>query len=130
MIVFTAFFFLQIIIFSFFLGGLIGVVQVGYVRHFFCGLHSSDLYACSSTCMRMHLLQKSGGGIGLANLLSQFINSRRKLVYFCLCIIYEKLHRATVVCATLCLLVFFDDYSAVLIPGNSLRSVCHSPTTH
>ncbi len=27
------------------------------------------------------------------------------------------------VCVTLCLLIFFDDYSAVLIPGNSLRSV-------
>lgn len=48
--------------------------------------------------------------------------------HFTNCLCLPPLPRATVVCVVLCFLIFFDDYSAVLIPGNSLRSVSLGPT--
>lgn len=64
-----------VLLFTFLLGGTIGVVQ------------------------------KAGGGIALARLLQGFMSSAR---------------RALVCAWALCMLIFFDDYSSVLIVGNSI----------
>lgn len=52
------------------------------------------------------LVQRSGGAVGLANLVKPLFTSRR---------------RGLVSTAALGSLVFFDDYSSILIVGNSLR---------
>jgi Na+/H+ antiporter NhaC len=71
----------EIIIGTFFLGGLIG------------------------------LIQKSGGGLGLANLFSRFAKTSR---------------RGCLICFGVALLIFFDDYTSVLITGTSLRTIMYS----
>jgi len=65
-----------VLLFTFLLGGTIGVVQ------------------------------KAGGGIALARLLQTYMSTAR---------------RALVCAWALCNLIFFDDYSSVLIVGNSIR---------
>lgn len=67
-----------VIVFTFLLGGLIGVVQ------------------------------RSGGAVGLARMFTSFTTTPR---------------RASLASFALCLLIFFDDYSSILIVGCSLRSV-------
>ncbi|KAL3909446.1 MAG: hypothetical protein SGPRY_009424 [Prymnesium sp.] len=65
-----------VLLFTFLLGGTIGVVQ------------------------------KAGGGVALARLLQSYMSSARRALW----------------CAyVLCNLIFFDDYSSVLIVGNSIR---------
>ncbi len=54
------------------------------------------------------LVQKSGGGLGLAHLLMSFMSSAR---------------RALGCAYALGTIIFFDDYSSVLIVGNSLQPV-------
>ena len=52
------------------------------------------------------IVQRAGGGLGLARLLSSFITSAARALY---------------AAYALCCLIFFDDYSSVLIVGSSLR---------
>eukprot|EP01135_Chromosphaera_perkinsii_P001668 Nk52_evm45s208 gene=Nk52_evmTU45s208 len=67
--------------FSFLLGGMIGIVQ------------------------------KSGGGLGLAGLVTQFASTPKRVCLACFC---------------LGLCIFFDDFTSVLIVGNSMRGVALS----
>ncbi|XP_019848639.1 PREDICTED: uncharacterized protein LOC100633882 [Amphimedon queenslandica] len=71
----------EIIIGTFFLGGLIGLVQ------------------------------RSGGGLGLANIFRRFAKTNR---------------RASIICFCVCLLIFFDDYTSILVVGTSMRTVMAS----
>ena len=54
------------------------------------------------------VVQRAGGGIGLARLLSSYVTSA---------------WRALVAAYALCWMIFFDDYSSVLIVGSSMRPV-------
>jgi Na+/H+ antiporter NhaC len=53
------------------------------------------------------LVQKAGGGLALATLLRRFMTTATS---------------ALASCMALCSLIFFDDYSSVLIVGNSMRT--------
>lgn len=53
------------------------------------------------------LVQKAGGGLALATMLRGAMTSARS---------------ALASCMALCSLIFFDDYSSVLIVGNSMRT--------
>ena len=60
---------------------------------------------------RRALVQRAGGGVGLAKLLTSYLTSASR----CLASAYA-----------LCCMIFFDDYSSVLIVGSSLRPVLPS----
>ena len=57
------------------------------------------------------IVQRAGGGVGLAKLLTSYLTSASR----CLASAYA-----------LCCMIFFDDYSSVLIVGSSLRPVLPS----
>ena len=54
------------------------------------------------------IVQRAGGGVGLARLLAGYLTSASRALY---------------AAYALCCLIFFDDYSSVLIVGSSLRPV-------
>ena len=132
----------QIIIFSFFLGGLIGMVQVSPSPSLHPPLPPPLTLPPS---LLLSLPQRSGGGIGLAKLLFRFTSTRRRYWCFGATPTFSNMHlttptfshvhlprplpsRACMVCMTVCLLIFFDDYTCVLVAGNSMRPVSPSAT--
>ncbi|XP_065179840.1 uncharacterized protein HI_1586-like [Sycon ciliatum] len=89
-------------------------------------LHTYDMYLVNAVADQGHaeilvgtfllggligVVQKSGGAYGLAKILRRLAKTRRS---------------SQLVAVGMCFLVFFDDYSNILIVGNTLRSVMTS----
>jgi len=96
------------------LNPLVSVLRV--FDHYFCGSlagedHAAVLLFTFLLGGTIGIVQKSGGAQGLANLCKGFMSSRKQ---------------GQLVMLGLASCIFFDDYSSILIVGNSLRSVVAS----